>query len=110
MAADKQKQAAAVRRIQEMEAAFDRVSAAEAQLSAALDAYAAVQDDLKKLKRYYRKEWKLDFQADEAGTLPPDLKRGVLSEDGLWDLLEEHQENIRTMLTCTEPEEGSIQR
>jgi hypothetical protein len=33
--------------------------------------------------------WKEDFEADERGELPRDLKRGVLSEDGLWNLLEE---------------------
>ena len=27
------------------------------------------------------------FADDEAGLLPKDLKRGVLSEDGLWNLL-----------------------
>jgi hypothetical protein len=32
--------------------------------------------------------WKRDLAADEAGLLPKDLKRGVLSEDGIYDLLE----------------------
>ena len=31
-----------------------------------------------------------DFEADEAGKLPPDLKRGVLSEDGVYDILSDH--------------------
>ena len=40
------------------------------------------------LSKYYGSElWKQDFAADEAGNLPPDLKRGVLSEDGIWNLL-----------------------
>ena len=30
--------------------------------------------------------------ADEAGNLPPDLKRGVLSEDGIWNLLSDYRE------------------
>ena len=34
----------------------------------------------------------LDFAADEAGNLPPDLKRGVLSEDGIWNLLSDYRE------------------
>ena len=38
-------------------------------------------------------EWKQDFEADEAGLLPQSLKRGVLSEDGICDLLEEYQSN-----------------
>lgn len=32
-----------------------------------------------------------DFDSDEAGLLPPDLKRGVLSEDGIYKLLEEYK-------------------
>ena len=32
--------------------------------------------------------WKKDFEDDEAGKLPRDLKRGVLSEDGIYDFLD----------------------
>lgn len=38
---------------------------------------------------YISDAWKRDFAADEAGLLPKDLKRGVLSEDGIYNLLEE---------------------
>lgn len=31
--------------------------------------------------------WLKDFEADERGELPQELKRGVLSEDGLYNLL-----------------------
>ena len=42
------------------------------------------------LRRYYESPaWKRDFLADEAGLLPRGLRRGVLSQDGLYDLLEE---------------------
>ena len=42
------------------------------------------------LRRYYESpQWKRDFLADEAGLLPRGFPRGVLSEDGLYDLLEE---------------------
>ena len=34
----------------------------------------------------------MDFAADEAGNLPPDLKRGVLSEDGIWNLLSDYRD------------------
>lgn len=45
---------------------------------------------LGELSDYYNSdEWKRDFAADEAGLLPKDLKRGVLSEDGIYNLLEE---------------------
>jgi hypothetical protein len=52
-----------------------------------------VQDDLATLNAYYGSdEWKNDFADDEAGLLPATLKRGVLSEDGLWNLLADHRE------------------
>ena len=44
------------------------------------------------LEAYYGSdEWKADYAADEAGLLPKELKRGVLSEDGLYDLLEDYE-------------------
>ncbi len=44
------------------------------------------------LEEYYTSgEWQEDYEADEAGLLPADLKRGVLSQDGLYDFLTEWQ-------------------
>jgi len=44
---------------------------------------------LRLLQAYYTSgEWGEDYEADERGELPPDLKRGVLSQDALYDLLE----------------------
>ena len=41
------------------------------------------------LEAYYTGgDWMRDFEADEAGLLPKDLPRGVLSEDGIYDVLE----------------------
>ena len=36
--------------------------------------------------------WRTDFEADEAGELPADLKRGVLSEDAVYDLITDETE------------------
>ena len=75
-----------------MEERFDRVSDAVSKLSEALEAYRSVQDELSILNSYYGSdEWKQDFADDEAGLLPKDLKRGVLSEDGVWDVMSENQ-------------------
>ncbi len=42
--------------------------------------FARVQENLRKLSSYYQSpEWKQDFADDEAGLIPSDLKRGVLS-------------------------------
>ena len=81
-----------VERIKLMEVRFDRVSDAVSKLSEALESYRSVQDELSILNSYYGSdEWKQDFADDEAGRLPKDLKRGVLSEDGVWDVLSENQ-------------------
>ena len=46
-------------------------------------------EKLRLLGAYYTSgEWREDYEADERGELPPDLKRGVLSQDALYDLLE----------------------
>ena len=72
---------------------MERAAKAVMELSAALDNYEAVQDDIAALEQYYgSEEWKQDFAADEAGLLPADLKRGVLSEDGIWNLLSDVKE------------------
>ena len=79
-----------IERIKEMEVRLERAAAAVMDMSAALDKYEAVQEDIKALRKYYgSKQWKQDYADDEAGRLPADLKRGVLSEDGIWNLLED---------------------
>ena len=79
-----------IERIELMEKHLERASKAVKGLSGALEDFANVQESLKELEVYYgSKEWKKDFADDEMGFLPPDLKRGVLSEDGIWNLLEE---------------------
>jgi len=46
------------------------------------------EEELKILTEYYESPlWRADFEADEAGLLPKDLKRGVLSEDAVYNLL-----------------------
>ena len=36
--------------------------------------------------------WRQDLADDEAGLLPEGLKRGVLSEDGIWNMLSDYRE------------------
>ena len=77
-----------IARIRKMERRLNRASAAVKRLEAALDKWEAVQEDIAALEEYYGSDlWKQDFADDEAGLLPADLKRGVLSEDALWNLL-----------------------
>lgn len=74
-----------------MELRLDRASAAVMELSAALDKYEDAQEAIASLEAYYGSdEWRKDFADDEAGRLPQDLKRGVLSEDAVWNLLSDN--------------------
>ena len=86
-----------IERIKAMEQHLDKVSQAVMRLSAALDEYAEAQAALHELEAYYNSdEWKRDFADDEAGLIPKDLKRGVLSEDAVWNVLEDsHNVNSR---------------
>jgi len=82
-----------IKRIQEMEQRMEQASTAVIALSAALDKYEAAQEAIKSLDDYYGSDlWKQDFADDEAGRLPADLKREVLSEDGIWNLLADIRE------------------
>ena len=46
-----------------------------------------------KLTEYYESPlWMEDYESDERGELPKELKRGVLSEDGVFYLLERIEE------------------
>ena len=76
-------------RIARYEQILDHAEAVARQAEEALDAYDAVQAELKELEKYYTgREWKADFDADAAGKLPAGMKRGVLSEDGIDSVLE----------------------
>ena len=74
-----------IERIQYMENLLDFVIKARKEQNKS----AKIQEAIRILAEYYGSdEWKQDFADDEAGLLPKDLKRGVLSEDGLWNILE----------------------
>lgn len=80
-----------------MERRLDKALAAVKRLSAALDKWEDSQEAIAALDEYYGSDlWRQDFADEEAGLLPADLKRGVLSEDGIWNLLTDiHELNNR---------------
>ena len=90
-----------IERITNMESLFDKSEEVVKRLEAALKDFAELEHDIAKLEAYYNSpQWRKDFEADEAGKLPQDLKRGVLSEDGIYDLLSDYQclkNQIRTV-------------
>ena len=80
-----------VERIAYYENLLGRCEDAAKKLDEALFEYKLAQSSFKKLDRYYRsKLWRSDFEADEAGKIPHSLKRGVLSEDLVYNVLEEN--------------------
>ena len=82
-----------IARIRHMEQLFDLAKEAMEEVMMSLETYEKAQEAIAVLSEYYgSKEWKQDYADDEAGLLPKDLKRGVLSEDGLWNLLSDWQE------------------
>ena len=98
-----------IKRIEEMEALYDALlqAVAEIEQGGAAEAAArkaASQPEIDRLAAYYSSEaWKADFAADEAGVLPRDLKRGVLSEDGIWNVLaDSHELDVRLSEMVTE--------
>ena len=71
-----------------MENLLDYIIEARKEQHANQEKSTRIQKAIRILAEYYGSdEWKQDFADDEAGRLPKDLKRGVLSEDGLWNLL-----------------------
>ena len=80
-------------RIRQMERRLNRATMAVKRLEAALDKWEAAQEAIAALNEYYGSDlWKQDLADDEAGRLPADLKRGVLREDGIWNLLTDCRE------------------
>ena len=77
-----------IARIRLMERHLNRATAAVKRLEAAFDKWEDAQEAIAALEEYYGSDlWKQDLADDEAGRVPADLKRGVLSEDGIWNLL-----------------------
>lgn len=77
----------AIVRIKEMESIYDEV-VSSLNTQAEVISSAQMQDKIKTLYDYYTSgDWLRDYELDEQGLLPPEMKRGVLSQDGLHDLL-----------------------
>jgi hypothetical protein len=76
--------------------ATEQMELAERLLQTIYERYSLWEDierEMTLLEDYYHSDvWKKDFEDDEAGRLPKDLKRGVLSEDGIWDAVHAFKE------------------
>ena len=84
-----------IERIGHMEQILDKTAEAAKHLSVALERFLALKEDVSELEAYYTGgAWLGDYEADERGIWPADVKRGVLSQDGLYDLLCSHPAEI----------------
>lgn len=83
----------AIKRINEMESILDEALRRMDNAEEAPQDLLEYQTEIKKLDEYYSsQDWKDDYALDEEGLLPKDLKRGVLTEDGIYDALERNKE------------------
>ena len=79
----------AVDRIRRMEQIFDMLREAVGKDPAAICEDTALREMLRDLVRYYEGgQWHKDYELDEIGLLPQNLKRGILSQDAVYDFLE----------------------
>ena len=82
-----------------MEALLEEASNAVEAMANALEDYVNIQEKIRRLNRYYGSDgWYGDVAADEKGRLPEELKRGVLSEDLIYDMLMGNRDNALRML------------
>ena len=80
----------AASRVAAMSRAMARVQKTVDALNRDLDRLEKMGADVAALDDYQRSGlWLNDFEADEAGSIPADVNRSVLSEDGLYNLLQE---------------------
>ena len=79
-----------VQRIARMEEYFDTLCKAVEKDAESVKRDTALRSVFEELTAYYENgQWLADYEADEQGMLPLGLRRGVLSQDGLYNLLSE---------------------
>lgn len=84
-----------VRRIRRMEDILDRALAALNGLPKTAAQLQALRPEIDELTDYYESpQWTKDYTDDAQGRLPRDLKRGVLSQDAVYDFLAEYAETL----------------
>ena len=80
-------------RVRNMELRFDRLVGWLGEYNVLTD---EIREDYSVLDEYFRTHWQGDYEADERGEFPCDMKRGVLSQDGLYDALTEFEERTES--------------
>ncbi len=85
---DTYKEEAPIKRVARMEAVYDQSCQAVEALLQAAQTYLDRRAQLRELEEYYLGPvWMADFDRERAGEFPRDMKRGILTEDAIYDLL-----------------------
>ena len=81
-----------LQRIIKMERLFDELLEDNFKNPGLLTESKILQDKIEVLKEYYQSGlWLQDYECDERGELPENLKRGILSQDALYDFFSENK-------------------
>ena len=92
-----------INRIKKMEENSLEVRTAINNLSKALEEYENILEKIKELDDYYSgDDWLKDYDDDTNGIIPKDLERGVLSQDFLYNLLEENKDLLEKIRLLTD--------
>ncbi len=87
-----------IERIKEMEQYLDKALEAVSAMEEALGKYSEALPHIRELVSYYSGPlWRKDFDDDSEGNIPKDLKRGVLSEDGVYNMLCDNRQILDEM-------------
>ncbi len=79
---------AVIERVEKMEGYYDEIQHSLHCSADLLDTDSEISIMLEKLIDYYENgQWLSDYECDERGELPACMKRGVLSEDGVYNLI-----------------------
>lgn len=77
-----------ITRVKQMEQYMDEIQEVLRNRPEYIKENKVIKEKIQELEYYQASgQWLLDYECDERGELPVDLKRGVLSEDTLYNLL-----------------------
>ena len=95
----------ATERIRKMEQYLDELQKAVEENPSVILEDASLKALLDYLRQYYESgQWLLDYELDEQGLLPQNLKRGVLAQDTLFDFFDRVRETDCALCACEIPD------
>ena len=87
-----------IERIKQMEELFDESIDGIKEFEKSLKKFKSIQKKIDILEDYYfSKTWRKDYEDDEEGKINSDIKRGVLSQDGIYNMLIENDELLKKL-------------